>query len=93
MVDDACVAFAAARGHFHAGVQQVGDVAAAYNGGYAHFARHDSGMAGAPSFVGDDGTGLFHDRLPIRVRHVGHEDIARFEILAITVTPAAVQAE
>jgi hypothetical protein len=92
-VDDAGIAFAAAGGHFHAGIQQVGGVAATHDGGHAHFARHDGRVTGATAFVGDDGAGLLHDRLPIGVGHVGHQHIALLEVLAVGLATAPIQTE
>ena len=34
-------------------------------------------MAGAPAPVGDDGRGALHHRLPVRIRHVGHQHVPR----------------
>src|SRR5690606_1927689 len=44
--------------------------------GNAQLARNDGRMAGAPAAVGDDRGGTFHDGLPVRVGHVGHQHVA-----------------
>ena len=33
-------------------------------------------MAGAAAAIGDDGRGALHDRLPVRIGHVGHQHVA-----------------
>src|SRR5262249_41467037 len=40
------------------------------------FAGDDRGVTGAPATVGDDRARPLHDRLPVRVGHVGHQDLA-----------------
>ena len=46
-------------------------------------ASNDGGMAGSPTSVGDDRCGALHDRLPIRVGHVGHQHIARLHLVHV----------
>ena len=41
-------------------------------------------MAGTPAAVGNDRRRFFHDRLPIRVGHVGHQYIARLNAVHFT---------
>ena len=49
-------------------------------------------MARTPALVGDDGGGLLHDRLPVGIGHLGHQDVALLEVLAVGASVAAVQA-
>ncbi len=37
-------------------------------------------MAGPTTTIGDDRTGDFHNRLPVRVRHIGDQDLAFLEL-------------
>lgn len=38
-------------------------------------------MAGTPAAIGDDGRSTLHDRLPVRVGHVGHQHVARLDLI------------
>ena len=59
----------------------LGGVAAADHRRNAQLARNDGGVASAPAAVGDDGAGALHDRLPVRVGHVGHEHVAGLHLV------------
>src|SRR6202000_3272644 len=50
--------------------------AAAHDRRDAELARDDGGVAGASAAIGHDGRGALHDRLPVRILHVGHQNIA-----------------
>ena len=54
----------------------LGGVAAAHHRRHTQFAGDNGSMAGAPASVGDDGGGALHDRLPVRVGHVGDQHVA-----------------
>ena len=76
VVDETGVALGATHRHQHAVLQTLGCVSTADHRWNAQFPRDDGGVAGAPAPVGDDGRGAFHHRLPIRVCHVGDQNIA-----------------
>ena len=73
------LAVGAGHGHVVAVGERVGGVAGADDGGNPQFAGDDRRVAGAPAAVGDDGGGALHDRFPVRVGHVGDEDVAGLE--------------
>ena len=75
-VDIAGIAFGAGNGHLRAVAERLGAVPGADDGGDAEFAGDDGGVAGAPATVGDDGGGDLHDRLPVRIGHVGDQYVA-----------------
>ena len=54
----------------------LGGIAAADHRRDAQLARDDGGVAGAAAAIGDDGRGALHDRLPVRIGHVGDQHIA-----------------
>ncbi len=45
------------------------------------FARNDGGMASTPPSVGHNGTGTLHDGFPVGIGHVGHQHIARLDLV------------
>src|SRR5262249_13011996 len=51
-------------------------IATADHRGDPELARDDGGVAGAAAAVGDDRRRALHDRLPVRIGHVGAESIA-----------------
>ena len=51
-------------------------IAAADHRGNAQLARDDGRVTGAAAAVGDDGRGALHDRLPVRIGHVGDQHVA-----------------
>ena len=79
-VDAANLTLGAAHGDFLARFQKLRGVAAAHDGRNAQFTRHDGGVARAPATVGHDGRGRLHDRFPVRVGDVGHQDFASLEV-------------
>src|SRR5690606_28655405 len=81
IVDTTFVAFRAGNRDFAAVIQYIGGVCATHHGGDAQFTRNDGRVASAPAAVGDDGGGQFHDGFPVRVGHVGDEDIASLDFI------------
>ena len=71
------IAFRARHGHKHAVFQHIGRIRAANNRWYAQFTRDDRSMTGATTTVGDDRCRTFHHGLPVRVGHVGNQDVTR----------------
>ena len=70
-----------ARDGDHVAVRHTrGRVARADDSRDAELARDDRRVAGAPAAVGDDRGGGLHDRLPVRRRGVGDEDLAGLEL-------------
>lgn len=59
-------------------------VAAADDGGDAHLAGNDGGVAGAAALVGNDATGALENRLPIGIGAAGHQHVAGGETLNLT---------
>jgi hypothetical protein len=55
-------------------------IARAHDGGDAQLAGDDGGVAGAAPQVGDDAGRLFHDRDPVRVGHLRHQDRAFLDL-------------
>ena len=76
LIDESRVALGAGHGDHLAVREHVGAVLGADDGRHAQFAADDGGVAGAAAAVGDDGGGLFHDRLPVGVGLVGDEHLA-----------------
>src|SRR6056297_2103285 len=76
VVDVALVALGAGDRDLAAVGDLLRGVAAADHRRYAQLTGDDGGMAGASAPVGDDGGGALHDRLPVRVRHVGDQYVA-----------------
>ncbi len=79
LVHMARVALGAGDRHGGAIGQHARRIAAAHDGRNAELARDDRGVAGAPAAVGDDGRRALHHRLPIRVGHVGDQNITRLD--------------
>ena len=77
--DVAGVAVGAGHRHLRAVAQHARRVAAADHRRNAELARDDRGVAGAAAPVRHDGRGALHHGLPVGVRHVGHEDVARLD--------------
>src|SRR3546814_4893480 len=77
LVYEAGVAFRARDRDLGAILQHFSHIAAADDCRNTQFARDDRRVAGAATTIGDDRAGAFHDRLPIRVGHVGDEHVAR----------------
>ena len=77
LVDEAGVALGAGHGHVLAVADLLHGVAAAHDRRHAELAGDDRGMAGAAAPIGDDRGGALHDRLPVRIGHVGHQHLAR----------------
>ena len=80
-IDVAGVAFGAGNGDGFAFGQGVRRVAAADDGRDAQFAGDDRRVAGAAAAVGDDRRGALHDRLPVRVGHVGDQHVAGLDLV------------
>ena len=78
-VDEPIVAFRAGDRHTGAIRQHLCAGAGSHDGGDAQLSRHDGGMAGSAAAVGHDRGRLPHDRLPVGVRAVGDQHIARLE--------------
>src|SRR6185436_10672173 len=76
VVDIAGIAVRARDGDGLAILELAGGVAGADHGGNTELAGDDRRVAGAAAAVGDDRGGDFHDRLPVRVGHVGDENVA-----------------
>jgi hypothetical protein len=55
-----------------------GGVACADYRGDAELARDDRRVAGASSPIRDDGRSEFHHWLPVRIGHIGNQDVALF---------------
>ena len=81
LVDEAVVALRARDGHLAAVLERDGRVAGADDGGDAEFPGDDRRVTGAAAAVGDDRGGELHDRLPVRVGHVGDQHVARVELV------------
>ncbi len=77
IVDKAGITLCTAYGDQHPLFEKVGGVAATHHGRDAQLAGNDGGVASAPPPVGHNCAGPLHHRLPIGVRHVGNEHIAR----------------
>ena len=77
VVDPAGIPLGAGDGNLQVFLQQFGGIATTDDGRNTQLASDNSRMAGAASAVGYDRRGSFHHRLPIRVRHVRDQDIAR----------------
>src|SRR5690606_29603236 len=79
--DETGVTLGAGHRHALAILQHVGGVAAADHRRDAQLAGDDGGVAGTAATVGDDGAGALHDRLPVRVGHVGDQHVARLYLV------------
>ena len=79
-IDKTRVALGAGYGDHLAVLQNLRAVFGADDGRHAQFAADDGGVAGAPAAIGDDGGGLFHDRLPVRIGLVGDQNLALLEL-------------
>ena len=77
VVDEAGVALGARDGDRRAVGQLSGGVAGADDRRDAELAGDDRRVAGPAAAVGDDRGGALHDRLPVRVGHVGDQHLAR----------------
>ena len=60
-------------GHLLSGLETFGAVFRADQAGNAQLPGDNGGMTGPSASVGDNGPGTFHNRLPVRVRHVGDQ--------------------
>ena len=83
VVDVAGVALGAGDGDERAFLEHRGRVAAADDRRDAELARDDRRVAGAAAAVGDDRAGALHHRLPVRVGHVGDEDVAGLDLVHV----------
>jgi hypothetical protein len=81
VVDETGIALGAGHGDVVAVRDGVECIAAADHGRHAQFSRDDRGMTGAPAAIGHDRRGTFHDRFPVRVGHVGHQHVARLQLV------------
>src|SRR5690606_37275861 len=81
VVNAAFVAFRARHRDFTAVFKHVSGVTATDNGRNAQFAGDDGRVAGTPATVGDDCGGQLHDRFPVRVGHVGDQDVAGLHLV------------
>ena len=81
VVHPPCIPLGTADSHQHAVFEQIGRIATTHHRRNTQFAGDDGGVAGAPAPVGDDGRSPFHDRLPVGVGHVGHQHIARLDLV------------
>ena len=80
LVDKPRVTFSARYGDIGAVAQLCSGIAAAHHGWDTEFAGDDCCVAGAPTSIGDDRCSAFHDRFPVRVGHVSHQDIASLHL-------------
>src|SRR5690606_33503045 len=48
---------------------------------YTQFARNDGSVTRTAPTIGNDGGSALHDRLPVRIGHVGDEHIARLDLV------------
>ena len=76
LIDQAGIPFGAGYGDLLAVLQHFGGIATTDHSRNAQFTGNDGGVTGAAAAIGHDGGGAFHDRLPIRVGHVGHQHVA-----------------
>ena len=81
LIDIAGVALGARDRHVLAILDGVGCLAAAHHRRNAQFARDDGRVAGAAAAVGHDRGRALHDRLPIRIGHVGDQHVAGLHAL------------
>src|SRR5690606_36355055 len=81
VVNTAFIPFRARNGDFPAAVEHVGGIGATNHGRNAEFTRNNCRVASATTTIGDDGRSQLHDGLPVRVGHVGDEDIARLDLV------------
>ena len=51
--------------------------------GTTQFPGDDGGMAGAAAAVGDDGRCPLHYRFPVRIGHVGNQDVAFLDLVEV----------
>ena len=79
LVDHAGLAVGAGHGHLEPVGEGIGGVPGADDGGNPQFPGDDGRVAGASAAVGHDGGGALHDRFPVRVGHVGDQDVAGLE--------------
>ncbi len=81
VVDVAGLALGAAHRDHLTVTDLLGAVLGADDAGDAQLAADDRRVAGPAATVGDDAAGGLHDRLPVRVGHVGNQYFARPEIM------------
>ena len=72
--------FGARDRNFLAGLEHFRRILASNDGRDAEFAGDDRSVAGAPALVGHNCGSFLHDRFPIRVGLVRHEDLAVLEL-------------
>mmetsp|Transcript_6288 Transcript_6288/g.14487 ORF Transcript_6288/g.14487 Transcript_6288/m.14487 type:complete len:510 (-) Transcript_6288:1331-2860(-) len=80
LVDEARVALCAGDRHCITLADLLCGITTADNGWDAQLTCNDGSVASAATTVGDDGTGLLHDGLPIRICHVSHQHLALIEL-------------
>mmetsp|Transcript_82393 Transcript_82393/g.148665 ORF Transcript_82393/g.148665 Transcript_82393/m.148665 type:complete len:529 (-) Transcript_82393:1212-2798(-) len=80
LVDEASVTLGARDRHLIALRQLFCGVATANHGRNAQLASNDCRVASAATTIGNDGTGLLHDGLPVRICHVCDQHISLLEL-------------
>ena len=75
------ITLCAAHGNQNAVFERFRCMATAHYGWNAQFARNDGRMAGSATAIGHDGRRALHHRLPVGVRHVGHQNVAGLHLV------------
>ena len=93
IVNEPDVPFGARDGDGLAVMQQFRGVFRPDDGRNAEFAADDGRMTGAAAAIGHDRRGLFHDRFPVRIGFVSHQNLAFLKIVDVldrlSLAPAA----
>ena len=87
VVDIAGVALRAAHRDQHAVFELFGGISTTHHSRNAQLTRNNGRMASTPAPVGHDGAGTLHYGLPVRVGHVGHQHIARLDLVHVLDVP------
>src|SRR5690606_17556615 len=80
VIDDAGIAFRAGHGDDLAILEFAGGIATAHHCRSTQLAGDDACMTRPRAAIGDNCTGAVHYRLPVRIGHVGNEDVAGLEL-------------
>jgi len=79
-IDLADLPFSTADGSPLPRFQHLGGSVATHDRRYTQLTRDNRSVAGAPAAVGDDGGSVLHDRLPVRIGDVRHQNLTRLEV-------------
>src|SRR5690554_7239972 len=81
VIDDAGIAFRAGHGDDLAILEFAGGIATAHHCRNTQLAGDDGCVTGPAAAIGDNGTGTLHYRFPVRIGHVGNQNVAGLDLV------------